>query len=134
MITEQNIQDLYVSRMTAKIVDTRLGATTSTRIKALRKEEKQAKPIQVRIMEMINDTVSIASGLFSMNGPKNTKMCDNYGHVINYSTWDRHLPRCSDCNKVIDDPKSLRRSSCEKIADPNAERWVNDSSGRWSRA
>ncbi|MBX9688392.1 MAG: hypothetical protein K2X27_16910 [Candidatus Obscuribacterales bacterium] len=129
----QGLDDLYVNKMTAQIPNTRVGAQTSTRIRALRLEEKKAKPLALVLQGAFNDAVSAFSALLSSQTGNCNKMCANYGHIIDQQNWSGHLPRCSDCGQIIHDPKSLRRSSADKV-DPNAERFVMNDSGKWTRA
>ncbi len=41
---------------------------------------------------------------------KKYAMCDNYGHIADLSSWTDHLPKCSDCGKVITSRHELRSS------------------------
>ncbi len=133
-MTELCINDIYLNNVQNQTMSTRVGAITANKIRAMRKEEVKAMPAHIMLANLFNDAMSAISQTLSFKAlSTNSKMCENYGHVIDQKNWTGHLPRCADCNAIIDDPKSLRKSSCEKI-DPDAERFVQDSFGRWTRA
>ncbi|MBX9688391.1 MAG: hypothetical protein K2X27_16905 [Candidatus Obscuribacterales bacterium] len=131
-MNEQSLDDLYVNKMTAR-ANTRVGAQTASRIRALRQEEQQAKPLALVLQGLLNDAVSALSAVLSSKNGKTAVMCSNYGHIIDHKNWNGHLPCCSDCGQVISDPKSLRRASAEKI-DLSAERFVLNAAGKWAAA
>jgi hypothetical protein len=115
----QSARALYLDKISAASINTRLGRTTSARIRALRTGEQKPKPLPVRVMEVISSSVSSISGLISLNSMKarGPKMCENYGHIIDRN-WKGRLPRCTDCHRIVDNPASLRRA--DPISDNRA--------------
>ena len=113
-MTELCINNVYMTKLEAETRSTRVGAVTANKIRAMRNEKAKAKPLHILILNQLNDTISAISALISLKSlTGNSKMCEHYGHVIDNKNWKGHLPRCADCHAIIDDPKSLRKATCD---------------------
>lgn len=128
----ESVEDLFVKRMAVQTISTRVGADTSTKIRALRKQKQVSCPLNQKLAILVRDMISTVSSIFAHSTNVKNSMCKYYGHVIDHANWKGHLPRCSDCREMITDPKSLRSSSHDKAGEAS-ERWAFDAFGRWSR-
>ncbi|MBX9568881.1 MAG: hypothetical protein K2X77_08295 [Candidatus Obscuribacterales bacterium] len=110
---EASAYEVYLNNVNSKCrkVETRIGAA-SKQIKTMRstgEQRMQVKPLEVRAGEMLSTIFAGFMACFRINKPS-TAMCKHYGHRID-KTWKGLFPRCLDCDCVVRDPKSLRRSS-----------------------
>lgn len=85
------------------------------RTAALRNRDwEQSKPVGELFMQSM---ASLFGKLFAlpknltMKNELNTKMCENYGHIITGQKWIKGRIYCRDCATEVTDAQALRKSS-----------------------
>ena len=106
--------DVYLNSVNNKTkrIDTRIGSNSVKQIKTMRSTGEHRlgdKPMDVKIGEMLSSSFAMLMACFRLSKKPNTAMCKHYGHRID-KTWKGLFPKCVDCDAIVRDPKSLRRS------------------------
>ncbi len=86
---------------------------TSQEIAALKRADKKAQHALATPAAALSSFFrGVAGSVMDALVPpvKKYAMCDNYGHIADLSSWTDHLPKCSDCGKVIHSRNELRGS------------------------
>lgn len=72
-------------------------------------KKSESMPLSERLNRFVSSLCEDLALVFAPNGPK-SRMCDNYGHQIDYAGWKAGLPRCIDCGAIINEAEEVRKS------------------------
>jgi hypothetical protein len=111
---EQDSDMLIFSFYNARSRDQReTQRITSDQIAALKHADKKGQRAATSgsalIYAVLRGLAESIGGMLHTTSKKYA-MCDNYGHIADLSSWTDHLPKCSDCGKVITSRHELRSS------------------------
>ena len=82
----------------------------------------ESMPLYERIQKFLSTILEELALAVAPNSP-DSRMCQNYGHQLDYANWKAGLPKCIDCGAYINGPEDLRKSKQFPGANTHAKKF-----------
>lgn len=123
---KEAIESARVEKLCKRAASPRISEERLVEIRSLRNTQNEIPPYSMPLAERFRKFVSEVFSDFARAGVKDTtsRMCINYGHEIDHSTWTTGLPTCLDCGCTITSAGQLRKMRTFPVNDRQGKFWT----------